>query len=562
MTNRGPVRYRTRASRIAGMLAVVPAVVLGGLTGPGGAAPGVARPAGTTWYVDCSAPTAGVGTRTAPFNDLESANQVVLGPGDRLLLRRGTVCAGMLEPRGDGAPGRPIVIGAYPGRSSGGRRPRIDGGGTVVAPVRLADVSYVTVEDLHLTNASDPAGIHRGLYFTSQEAPVRGVTVRGLEVSDVDSNNSFTGGKQGGGIVGLALGPAGRFSGVLIEDNRVHDVSRQAITVYGTAAAGRPPATSPWPAASTGVVIQGNHAWRIEGDGIVTLGTDGAVLQRNTVAEANLAGYDWLKPNRNCAAGIWAWNANNTVIQHNVVRDMVFGPSTVPGALNGCDGTAFDADYNQDGTIIQYNLSYDNAGGFILLCTDTAPHRVDVRYNLSVDDGATFNPAPCEVIIEPETNNLSGIRMYNNTIVAPTPRVTIELEEWLAATADPLYGAFEFENNIVYATSPAAPGHFFSCGNHCTSNLFFGLPAPPTATASVTADPGFVGPPVLRSRPRPGPRAFRLGPRSPAAGAGVAIESGFPPPASRDYFGRTVREPPSIGFSEAVGSGRGRGPDS
>jgi hypothetical protein len=396
--------------------------VAGALGPPHGAA---------TWYVDCSATTGGDGSREAPFNNLQSANQLTLGPGDRLLFRLGSTCGGMLEPRGNGAPGNPIVIGAYPIGWPTASPPTISGGGTVTAPVWLADMSDVTVEDLHLTNAGDSAGVHRGLYFTSDTGPVRNVTIRNLDVDHVDSTNSFSGGKQGGGIVGQALSAAGRFSNVLIENNDVHDVSRQGITIYGTSSGTRPPATSSWPQASTGVVIQANIVERVQGDGIVPLGTDGALVQFNLVEKGNLAGYDFLSPNRNCAAGIWAWDANNTIIQYNEVSGMVFGPSTNPGSLNGCDGEGLDADYNQDGTVIQYNYSHGNAGGFLLLCTDQSPHRVVIRYNLSVDDNATFNPTPCAGVIDPATNNLNGVEMYNNTIVAATPRVTTELSETL-----------------------------------------------------------------------------------------------------------------------------------
>jgi Right handed beta helix region len=544
-----------RALRIPMTLGFVLAVVAGVSTYSGESDVGALGPphGGTTWYVDCSAASAGDGSRAAPFNSLQSANQLTLGPGDQVLLRRGTVCPGMLEPRGNGAPGDPILIGAYPAGPSRSL-PTISGGGTVTAAVWLADVSDVIVEDLQLTNAGDSVGIHRGLYFTSDTGPVRDVTVRHLEVDDVDSNNSFNGGKQGGGIVGQALSSAGRFSNVLIEDNDVHDVSRQGITIYGTTSDTRPPATSPWPQASTGVVIQGNTVERVQGDGIVPLGTNGALVQYNLVERGNLAGYDFLSPNKNCAAGIWAWDANNTVIQYNEVSHMVYGPSTDPSALNGCDGEGFDADYNQDGTVIQYNYSHDNAGGFMLLCTDQSPHRIVIRYNLSVNDNATFNPTPCAGVIDPSTNNLDGVEMYNNTIVAPTPRVTLELNESLGQALISLLGSFEFQNNIVDATSADAPNHYFSCGIDCTNNLFSGLPVPSGATNSVTGRPLFLAP-SERGSGFFVANAFRLRPGSPAIGAGVAIPAGFPPPATHDFFGVPIGDPPSIGFSEGVGVG-------
>jgi hypothetical protein len=233
---------------------------------------------------------------------------------------------------------------------------------------------------------------------------------------------------------------------------------------------------------------------------------------------------------------------------------MVFGPSTNPTALNGCDGEGLDADSNQDGTTIQYNYSHVNAGGFILLCTDQSPHRVVIRYNLSVDDSATFNTAPCAGVIDPATNNLNGVELYNNTIVAATPRVTTELNESLAQALVSLDGSFGFENNIVDATSADAPNHYFSCGSDCTNNLFRGTPVPSGATNSVTDLPLFLAPSVRGSGLRVA-AAFRLRPESPAISAGVTIPPGFPAPAPHDFFGAPVKDPPTIGFAEGPGGG-------
>jgi hypothetical protein len=504
---------------------------------------------GQTWYVDCSATSAGNGSLTDPLNSLQAASQLSLGPGDRVLFRRATSCTGMFEPTGNGEFGDPIVIGAYSYSSGSSEDPTINGGGTVAA-VWLADMSYVTVQDLRLTNAGDSVALHRGLYFTSSAGLVSGITIQHLLVYDVDSNDSFSSGKTGGGIVGQTLSPVGRFSDVLIQANQVHDVSRQGITVYGTLTGSRPPATSPWPQASTGVVIQGNTVERTQGDGIVPLGTEGALVQRNSVSVANLAGYNYLSPDKNCAVGIWTWDSDNTVIQYNEVSDMVYGPSTKPRALNGCDGEGYDADTNQDGTIIQYNYSYDNAGGFLLLCTDTAPHRVVIRYNLSVDDNASFNYAPCSGTINPSTNNLNGDEMYNNTIVAPKPRVTLELNEGLGRGLTSLFGSFEFQNNIVFATSSQAAKHFFYCGVSCSNNLFYGRPSPSTATNSLRSNPNFMGSTAPGGGPST-PFAFVLRFGSPAIGVGLTQPAdGFPPPTNRDYFGVRVGNRPSIGFSQ------------
>jgi hypothetical protein len=520
-----------------------------------GATPGRRR--AHTWYVDCSERRAGSGSISRPFISLRAASSVTLGPGDQLLLRRGTTCAGMLAPSGGGADGDPALIGAY-GRRFPDQPPRIDAGGTATAAVLLADTSNVTVQDLELTNAGNSTGEHRGLYLTSSDRQVHDITIRHLLVHDVDGTAEFSDvAKTGGAIIGQALSDTGRFSNVLIEDNHIYDVSRQGIWVVGTVSNSRPPATSLWPQASTGVVIRGNIVERVQGDGIAPLGTVDALVEHNVVRYGNLAGFDFQSPSRRCAAGIWSWNANRTLIQYNEVSHMRYGPSTAPRGLNGCDGDGFDVDFNQDGTIVQYNYSHDNEGGFILFCMSAGePHRADVRYNLSIDDNGTFSYAPCAGDLDPATNNLTGLRMYNNTIVAATPRATTDLDESLAQALADFVGNFVFENNVVSATSADAANHFFVCGASCTNNVFSNLPPPPTAANSRTSDPLFVAP-QRRGEGFVVARAFRLRALSPAVGAGVAVPAGLPMPATHDLFGVPILNPPSIGFAERKGqSGR------
>jgi hypothetical protein len=80
------------------------------------------------------------------------------------------------------------------------------------------------------------------------------------------------------------------------------------------------------------------------------------------------------------------------------------------------------------------------------------------------------------------------------------------------------------------------------------------MPVPSGATNSVTGQPLFVAPSVRGSGLRVA-KAFRLLPGSPAIGAGVALPPGFPPPATRDFFGVPVKNPPTIGFAEGQAAG-------
>ncbi|GAA2159605.1 right-handed parallel beta-helix repeat-containing protein [Actinomadura napierensis] len=497
------------------------------------------------WYLDCSAHRPGDGGAARPFTTLQQANAITFAPADQLLLKRGTTCTGMLQPTGSGTAAKPIVIGAYGNPSH--KRPRIDAAGRSTAAVRLADESYITVQDLDLTNAGNTSQLYRGLYITAEHGQVTGVKVQGLDVHDVVSDPSFDHGKPGGGIIAEAIGPNARFSHLTLQGNYVHDVSRSGIWVIGTDTEQRPPADQPWPAATTDVLLRANTVIRPAGDAIVTLGTVGAVIEDNTVREGNLVGRDYEDPAvRNCSAGIWTWNANRTVIQYNDVGDMHFGPSPT----DGCDGTGYDVDYNQDGTVVQYNYSHGNQGGFILLCAAQSPRHADIRYNLSVNDAHLFSPPPCGPPYDPAVTNLNGVRMYNNTIIAKTPNVAAEGSEAVAKQLVPFFGTFAFQNNIVYATDPkTSADHYFYCGTACTNNLFFNMPA--YGTNAINADPKFTGKPQHPSNPPPRSASAPIPPPStPAPPSPPASPS--PPPTTTSATPSPPHRPsasPRVGLS-------------
>lgn len=515
-----------------------------------GAAPGQAKPikaakrtiaAGQTWHIDCGQLTAGDGTMARPFNALAAVGGRTLGPNDRILLRRGTRCAGELTMRGNGAPGRPIVIGAY--GPAGAPLPRIDADGGNAA-VTITNQSHIVVQDLELTNGGKPQGLHRGLLLNADRGVVSDLTVRRLNIHDVEGDNAFATGKPGGGIICEAKG-AGRFANLLIEGNRIRNASRSGIFCTGTSNSARPAYGQPWPAASTGVIIRGNALDRIQGDGVVVLGTVDALLERNVVRHANQGGFSHNSPQRNCAAGIWAWNANGTVIQHNEVTDTKFGPTET----EGCDGTGYDVDFNQDGTIVQYNISMRNEGGFILFCADKSPHRALVRYNLSIDDGSLYSAVVCGASAsrDPAVTNLREIKVYNNTFVAPTPRIIPQRDPEMMVKLAPYTSTLEFRNNIVTATEPGPQNEPFNCGEYCTNNLFFNMP--PHGSAAVSGDPGFLNP--HRAATGAGvAEGYRLRAGSPAARKGVPIPTEGLLSSAEDYFGKRIAMPPSIGFAE------------
>ncbi|MFJ6635465.1 hypothetical protein ACIQMR_29305 [Streptomyces sp. NPDC091376] len=85
---------------------------------------------GTTYYVDClrGSDTSSGTSAGRPWRSLAKASRTY-GPGDRLLLRRGTSCTGVLAPTGSGTAALPISVDAY----GKGVKPRIDGAGARAA---------------------------------------------------------------------------------------------------------------------------------------------------------------------------------------------------------------------------------------------------------------------------------------------------------------------------------------------------------------------------------------------------------------------------------------------
>lgn len=465
-------------------------------------------------YIDCSVQAAGNGTLSQPFNSLGSGFS--LAPGDRLLLRRGTACSGELRVSGGGSAGAPAEVAGY----GSGSLPNVVGTGQDA--VRIEDASNLLVHDLDISNPDggeslgEGTEVRNGVRVTATSQVVRNLTLSDLVIHDVAGDLTKNPEGSAGIQVSAAGSPPVRFDGLTIKDNQITSVSRSGISISGTNDSDRPDADQPWPEASTGVVVEGNRIDRLAGDGIVPRGTDGAIVRGNVVSHGNLAGRPVLDPTgAMCNAGIWAFRANNTLIQGNEVFGMEH---------NGCDGTGFDVDYRQDGTIIEGNYSHGNGGGFVLLCTDSATHRADVRFNLSVDDGTMINHGPCG-LADGVLGDLSGVRMFNNTVVGDSPTTSIQL-----AVSKQMYqpGSFEFRNNLVYARRPIAA---VACGNSCSRNAFFGLP--PSGEDAVTEDP-LLG------------EDFKLGPKSPLRGAGMPIPDG----AEHDYFGNPVPAVPSIGFDQ------------
>lgn len=536
--------------------AVPPVVLTAGTSGP------------TTYYVDCghgSDASSGTSTGTA-WNSLAPVDGITFGPGDQVLFARGSRCVGVLSPHGSGSVGDPVVAGAY----GTGPLPQLAGEGAR-ATVLLDGVEGWTLKDLDISDEGPPPapGVLRTAVEVDESGTGSGYTIEDDVIHDVNSSpvvptpgitlpkslglpaiegepgalqNSLSNwegnaedfenyAKVSGGIVFGATG--GSFSHVLIQNNTLQGVDREGMYLQNIYLQDGEP--------GTGLVVQSNTLDDVGGDGIVAVGSTGAVIQRNALRGFNEEGTSF-------NAGIWAYDSSEAVLQFNSVSFGQHGPE---------DTMAYDIDGGDINVTFQYNLSFDNTGGFVMLCNNTAlgfgsgipglPPYVGapnggsvVRYNISQDDSAVVRgvidaPFACS------TEN--NIKIYNNTIFTTDPRVTTMMENTNDSSA-------ELTNNIIVGPGPQA--QIYDTAASWSHNLYDGVSCvlrSGSDPSPVVASPGLVDPGAATSIDDA--KGYELLSGSPALGTGAVV----PDNGGRDFFGNAVPAdtPPNIGAYQGPG---------
>lgn len=405
----------TRRRRRGGIAAAILFAVLG--SSLIAAAP--AQAAGTTYYVDAGAGSdTNAGTSAAlPWKSLDKVTASSFAPGDSILLKGGAAWTGSVTITSSGNATAPITLGSY-----GTGKPRINGNAAVTNAVTVRNARYVTVENLEVTNSAafttSTTDIRRGIYVEAKDiGEVQGIVIRNNYVHLVDGQ-----GKSGGiGAGGITIGVRGNsvatwFSGARITGNEVGDINAYGISTFTTwcsgceiysAETGIPTSEiSSTRKAFTGLWIDQNYVHDVTGGGITPQYADNALVEWNTVDRA--ASHQLLAGGGN--VGIWWQGTKGIVVQYNTVRR-----TAVEGIYSNADGQAFDADMGTQNSVVQYNISDSNNGGFFM-CLISA-YQSQVRYNLSVND---------KRLIFRFLSGCGGTRAHNNTIwTSATPGPTL-----------------------------------------------------------------------------------------------------------------------------------------
>lgn len=349
-----------------------------------------------------------------PWKSLKKVASSNFVPGDKILIKTGSVFNGVdaaLTFQGSGSKGKNITVSTY----GEGPRPRLNGEGKLTNVVSLYNQEYITIEGLEITNLhpeySSQFGLNtnnnrqvnlRGVNVSAKDfGVVNSIHIKDLYIHDVNGNLSS---KWNGGIFfdiqgtvtnGELAGIPTKYDDVLIEGCTIERVDRSAIKLISSAWANQSLENNPgvpihwYP--STNVVVRGNTMDMIGGDGITVRDTDGALIEYNLARDCRYqdTGYN---------AGIWPFEASNTVIQYNEV-------SRTHGTQ---DGQGFDTDHLSSYSVMQYNYSHNNFGGFMLIMNGFPHTGPTIRYNISQND--------LDKTFEFSRGTPSGTMIYNNTI--------------------------------------------------------------------------------------------------------------------------------------------------
>jgi len=494
-------------------------------------------------YVDCSAPSNGIGTQSSPWNTLTSVDATTFNPGDQIFFKRGMTCNGTLAPQGSGTTASPIVIDAY----GTGPQPIIDGGMNLAA-VQLTGQQGWEINNLEVVGGNNYgvniAGTATNTAYTHFR--LTNLNVHGAHYNSVSGNDS--------GEIFITIGNAGEtfndvvLDGVVAHDSHVYDGIYIDAGTYGTGP----------PLLGNNITVQNTTVYNIYGVGITLFVVANGLMQNDVAYNAGLC-----PPNSGCpggSAGLMTLYCHTCIMQNNES----YGNQT----SNAYDGGDFDMDVWTNDNIVQYNYGHDSAGYCIaFFSADGVVGTNNIfRYNVCSDDSQLANiPDPGEIFLNTwNGGSLNGVQIYNNTFywnpVTPGPAFSTTWASYSGANAN------FFKNNIIYSTVPflIETTTDFALDN----NIYWTVGTAPdwkinsvdyTALASYQSATGqdahslFADPmlntPAYHAVGRP-VSAFTLLPGSPAIGAGVNVCSSIVGTCSmgtQDFWGNPL--PTSSGYN-------------
>jgi hypothetical protein len=394
---------------------------------------GVARtvelaPRTVTYFVDCGshAPKNDGRSADSPWKTLEKINGHTFAAGDQVRFKRGSVCHGILWPKGSGSDSAPIRLTAY---GTGGR-PKIVAESANDATLKLFNQEYWNIDSLDISGANK-----FGIFVTGDKGILHHIHLANLRVHDVGGVEMKN---KESGLVVISPGSVHQhFDDVLVDDVTAYNTQQWVGILVGGGNFGYPPEET-W---STHVTIRDSVVHDVQGDGIVLFRVRDGRLASNVAWNTGMQ----ITESMGTPNAIWTWMCHDCVVEHNEAF-LTDSP--------GVDGGAFDIDYGNTNNSLVDNFGHDTQGYCIaVFAAGFVTHHSEVRGNTCLNNGSSPRMAQYQGAIFLHTWNdgiLDGLVVEGNTVYWNPPGTAP------AVRNDAVFKDNNgiFKNNRIYSTSP------------------------------------------------------------------------------------------------------------
>jgi hypothetical protein len=405
----------------------------------------------TSHYLDCTSSSYPGDSLTpqTPWRTLARANSFTFQPGDSLLLKRGTHCAGMLWPKGSGTEQASIHLGSY----GQGALPVI-AGGDEDAGLKLYNQQYWEIENLDITG-----GLNFGIHIGGNLSDLRHFRITNVLVHDVPGVPLS---KDTGLVVVAPDEKAGtRFHDVVIDGVTAWKTSQWAGIIVNGAAFD----TGNDTLRGDHVTVRNSIVHDVAGDGILIARVKDGLIEHNVTWDTGMQESETIgTPN-----AIWEWMCTDCVIRYN---EGFFSDSP------GVDGGVFDIDYGNRNNTVENNFGHDSQGYCVAVfgAENVGGNSVNsvVRKNTCIHNGRSPRLAQRQGAIFLYTwhgGKLNGVKIENNFVLwdpslsAPAVHAVSEFTGDLPR---------RFTGNTIFASSgfflSASPGLDLSGNHFCRSH--------------------------------------------------------------------------------------------
>jgi hypothetical protein len=354
---------------------------------------------GGEYYVDCaSAEMNGNGRSPAsPWHSLDTINSHTFSPGDKIYLKRGSECHGLLWPKGSGTASAAIRLSAY----GNGMRPKAIADRGDEEAFKLFDQEYWDVDSIEFSG-----GTLFGVFVSGQTGILHHIHLRNLLVHDVHGGDVK---HKESGLIVISPGKVEQhFDDVLVDGVTAYNAEQWAGILIGGGNFGDVPEKD-W---STHVIVRNSVVHDVYGDGIVLFRVKDGLI------DSSAAWHTGMQPTQSIGTpnAIWTWMCTDCVVSNNEAF-LTDSP--------GVDGGAFDIDYGNTRNSVIANYGHDTQGYCIaVFAAGYVTHDSVVEGNLCVNNGKSPRMASYQGAIFLWTWNngvIENLRVAKNTIYWDPP---------------------------------------------------------------------------------------------------------------------------------------------